>query len=155
MTISQRPQVSCILADLDDTCYENTAMQHHVADNIRRESRQAAVLTSPAAAARASCSLHAPLSLLPPLLVRNLGCLPLKPTPRSPSPPAGYMAERLEIPADEVAEKCADYYLNYGTTLAGLVAHGHKIDYDDWHASVHGSLPYEQYLKVSTAVQLP
>ena len=38
--------------------------------------------------------------------------------------------------------------LNYGTTLAGLVAHGHKIDYDDWHASVHGSLPYEQYLKV-------
>jgi hypothetical protein len=58
------------------------------------------------------------------------------------------MVERLSIPADEVPEKCADYYLNFGTTLAGLVAHGHRINYDEWHAYVHGSLPYEEYLKV-------
>lgn len=29
------------------------------------------------------------------------------------------MVERLGVPADEVAERCADLYLNYGTTLAG------------------------------------
>lgn len=45
-------------------------------------------------------------------------------SPSSPSVHSGYMAERLEIPADEVAEKCADYYLNFGTTLAGLIANG-------------------------------
>ena len=58
------------------------------------------------------------------------------------------MAERLGVPPDEVAALCAEYYLNYGTTLAGLVAHGHAVDYDDWHAAVHGSLPYEEYIKV-------
>lgn len=42
----------------------------------------------------------------------------------SPSLSPDYMAERLGVPADEVAEKCADLYLNYGTTLAGLVASG-------------------------------
>lgn len=62
------------------------------------------------------------------------------------------MVERLGFPADEVAEACADFYLNYGTTLAGLVAHGYKVDYDDWHAQVHGSLPYEQYLQVRELV---
>lgn len=94
MTITQRPQITAILCDLDDCVYENTAMQHQVAENIRH-----------------------------------------------------YMAERLGVPADEVAEKCADLYLNFGTTLAGLVASGHKIDYDDWHASVHGSLDYEKFLQ--------
>ena len=35
-----------------------------------------------------------------------------------------------------------------GTTLAGLVANGAKVDFDDWHALVHGTLPYEEYLRV-------
>jgi pyrimidine 5'-nucleotidase len=100
MTITQRPQITAILCDLDDCVYENTAMQHQVAENIRH-----------------------------------------------------YMVERLGMPADEVAEKCADLYLNYGTTLAGLVASGHKIDYDDWHAAVHGSLDYEQYLEPDPALR--
>lgn len=100
MTILPRPEVTYILADLDDTLYENLTMQHQVAENIRH-----------------------------------------------------YMVEKLDIPADEVAEKCADLYLNYGTTLAGLVANGYKIDYDDWHASVHGSLDYEQYLKPDPALR--
>lgn len=30
----------------------------------------------------------------------------------------------------------------------GPQATGHKIDYDDWHAHVHGALPYEKYLQV-------
>ncbi len=36
MTITQKPRVSAILLDLDDTLYENTAMQMNVAENIRR-----------------------------------------------------------------------------------------------------------------------
>ena len=42
--------------------------------------------------------------------------------------------------------------MDAGTTLAGLVAHGFHIDYDDWHAYVHGSLAYENYLKVGVCV---
>lgn len=45
----------------------------------------------------------------------------------------------IRLPPHQVAEKCADLYLNYGTTLAGLVASGHTIDYDDWHAFVSDS----------------
>ena len=37
-----------------------------------------------------------------------------------------------------------ELYYSHGTTLAGLVATGHKIDYDDWHRKVHTeSLDYE------------
>lgn len=53
-----------------------------------------------------------------------------------------YMREKLNVPADEVDEMCRELYLNYGTTLAGLVASGYKIDFEDWHANVHGPLPY-------------
>ncbi|KAL4427910.1 hypothetical protein ABPG75_001999 [Micractinium tetrahymenae] len=100
MTVLRRPRISTCLFDLDDALYENTTMQHHVAENIRR-----------------------------------------------------YMVERLDFPPDEVAEACADYYLNYGTTLAGLVANGYKVDYDAWHAAVHGSLPYEEYLQPDPALR--
>lgn len=31
----------------------------------------------------------------------------------------------------------------------------HKIDYDDWHASVHGSLDYEKFLQVGSAGEQP
>lgn len=54
-----------------------------------------------------------------------------------------YMYQRLGFSKDGVAAVCADLYLGHGTTLAGLVARGYKIDYEDWHASVHGVLPYE------------
>jgi pyrimidine 5'-nucleotidase len=63
------------------------------------------------------------------------------------------MAEELGIPPDEVAERCAEYYLHYGTTLAGLVAHGCQVDYQHWHDKVHASLPYEQYLKPDPALR--
>lgn len=31
------------------------------------------------------------------------------------------------------------------------MANGYKVDYDAWHAAVHGSLPYDQYLQVGPA----
>jgi pyrimidine 5'-nucleotidase len=58
-----------------------------------------------------------------------------------------YMVAELGFEADEVEEQCRHLYLTYGTTLAGLVAAGHTIDYDDWHARVHGALPYEEHLR--------
>jgi hypothetical protein len=36
MTITQRPQVTAILCDLDDCLYQNHEMQYNVAENIRR-----------------------------------------------------------------------------------------------------------------------
>lgn len=39
----------------------------------------------------------------------------------TPFVPAGFMQERLGVPADEVPELKAELFANYGTTLAGLV----------------------------------
>ena len=134
MTISQRPQVSCILADLDDTCYENTAMQHHVADNIRRENRQQQQRQprQPRSALAAGHRVCAATRTSPPTLPGWCATTTAWPLPKCQHdhpasscpillPPAGYMAERLEIPADEVAEKCADYYVGVGGVITGLL----------------------------------
>ena len=32
-------------------------------------------------------------------------------------------------------------------------ANGYQIDFDDWHAAVHGTLPYEQMLHEDTAMR--
>jgi hypothetical protein len=40
------------------------------------------------------------------------------------------MVEKLGVPRESVAEQCYGYYVKSGTTLAGLVAAGQKIDYD-------------------------
>ncbi|GLC37856.1 hypothetical protein PLESTB_001483500 [Pleodorina starrii] len=59
-----------------------------------------------------------------------------------------YMVKKLGIPQEEVAAKTTEYYLTYGTTLAGLVAAGYRIDYDDWHEFVHqGALDYDTLLQ--------
>lgn len=141
MTIAKRPPVSCLLIDLDDTLYQCPEMSGLVSDKIRE-----------------------------------------------------YMVNKLKIPVEEVQEKCSELYLNFGTTLAGLVvsysllsvltarcgpysslegyvdserflfqsfcprslfppsllvlqASGYTVDFDDWHAEVHGTLPYEKYLR--------
>ena len=36
---------------------------------------------------------------------------------------------------------------------AGLVEHGYQIDFDDWHAYVHGTLPYERLLAEDSAMR--
>ncbi|KAL6776209.1 hypothetical protein ACKKBG_A20270 [Auxenochlorella protothecoides x Auxenochlorella symbiontica] len=58
-----------------------------------------------------------------------------------------YMVKYLGVPQEEVYDLCFKCYMQYGTTMAGLVAQGYKIDADHWHAEVHHSLPYEQYLR--------
>lgn len=56
------------------------------------------------------------------------------------------MVTKLGFSQETVEADCRDFYLTYGTTLAGLVASGHSIDFDDWHAFVHHRLPYQDYL---------
>ena len=46
------------------------------------------------------------------------------------------MQDRLDIPAQQVADLCAECYANYGTTMAGLEAKGYHLPYDEWHAAV-------------------
>lgn len=60
------------------------------------------------------------------------------------------MVERLGIPPESVDELCGELYSKYGTTMAGLQAVGHHLDYDDWHDYVHGQHaaphPYRQMI---------
>lgn len=65
----------------------------------------------------------------------------------------GYMREKLSVPEERVKEECLHYYITHGTTLAGLVANGHDIDYDDWHKYVHHQIPYEQHLSTDPALK--
>ncbi|KDD71942.1 hypothetical protein H632_c4131p0, partial [Helicosporidium sp. ATCC 50920] len=58
-----------------------------------------------------------------------------------------YMLQRLHVDKDVVEHECSKYYVNFGTTLAGLAASGHIIDYDEWHAFVHHTLPYEELIR--------
>ncbi|PKA65688.1 hypothetical protein AXF42_Ash013103 [Apostasia shenzhenica] len=54
-----------------------------------------------------------------------------------------YMRERLNIEERMVPTMCLDLYREHGTTMAGLKALGYSFDDDEFHAYVHGTLPYE------------
>ncbi|CAN6297186.1 unnamed protein product [Urochloa humidicola] len=53
-----------------------------------------------------------------------------------------YMRHHLQIEESQIAEMCLDLYKQYGTTMAGLKALGYEFDNDEFHANVHGTLPY-------------
>lgn len=53
-----------------------------------------------------------------------------------------YMRHHLHIEERQVADMCLDLYKEYGTTMAGLKALGYEFDNDEFHATVHGTLPY-------------
>ncbi|XP_057423680.1 suppressor of disruption of TFIIS [Lotus japonicus] len=55
-----------------------------------------------------------------------------------------YMLEHLHIEESEVPKMCLDLYIEHGTTMAGLKALGYEFDNDEFHAYVHGRLPYEK-----------
>ncbi|CAN6206211.1 unnamed protein product [Urochloa humidicola] len=55
-----------------------------------------------------------------------------------------YMLNKLHIEESQVPKMCYDLYKEHGTTMAGLKALGYDFDYDDFHACVHGRLPYEK-----------
>ncbi|KAJ4968925.1 hypothetical protein NE237_015626 [Protea cynaroides] len=54
-----------------------------------------------------------------------------------------YMLQHLQIEESEVPRMCLELYKEYGTTMAGLKAIGHEFDDDEFHAYVHGKLPYD------------
>ncbi|XP_062212904.1 uncharacterized protein C24B11.05-like [Phragmites australis] len=53
-----------------------------------------------------------------------------------------YMRHHLQIEESQIAEMCLELYKEYGTTMAGLKALGYEFDNDEFHANVHGTLPY-------------
>ncbi|KAJ7977765.1 Haloacid dehalogenase-like hydrolase (HAD) superfamily protein [Quillaja saponaria] len=55
-----------------------------------------------------------------------------------------YMLEHLDIEESEVPRMCLELYREYGTTMTGLKALGYEFDNDEFHAYVHGRLPYEK-----------
>lgn len=54
-----------------------------------------------------------------------------------------YMLNQLGIEESEVPKMCLDLYREHGTTMAGLKVLGYEFDYDEFHAEVHGKLPYD------------
>ncbi|KAK7404558.1 hypothetical protein VNO78_05510 [Psophocarpus tetragonolobus] len=58
-----------------------------------------------------------------------------------------YMIQKLGMEAAKVVELNYPLYKFYGTTMAGLMAIGYDIDYDDFNSFVHGRLPYNVLLK--------
>ncbi|GLU07139.1 hypothetical protein SLE2022_241070 [Rubroshorea leprosula] len=54
-----------------------------------------------------------------------------------------FMLQQLNIEESEVPRMCLDLYREYGTTMAGLKALGYEFDNDEFHAYVHGRLPYD------------
>ncbi|KAK3026944.1 hypothetical protein RJ639_040350 [Escallonia herrerae] len=54
-----------------------------------------------------------------------------------------FMLQHLHMEESEVPRMCLELYREHGTTMAGLKALGYEFDYDEFHAYVHGKLPYE------------
>ncbi|KAK4848048.1 hypothetical protein QYF36_008709 [Acer negundo] len=54
-----------------------------------------------------------------------------------------FMLQHLHIDESDVPGMCLDLYREHGTTMAGLKALGYEFDNDEFHANVHGKLPYE------------
>ncbi|XP_068659924.1 uncharacterized protein C24B11.05-like [Aristolochia californica] len=54
-----------------------------------------------------------------------------------------YMLHHLQIEGSQVPKMCLELYKEYGTTMAGLKVFGYEFDNDEFHAYVHGRLPYE------------
>lgn len=55
-----------------------------------------------------------------------------------------FMLQHLHIDESEVPSMCLELYREHGTTMAGLKALGYEFDNDEFHAIVHGKLPYEK-----------
>ncbi|XP_073037916.1 uncharacterized protein C24B11.05-like [Primulina eburnea] len=53
-----------------------------------------------------------------------------------------YMLHHLHIEESQVASMCLELYKEHGTTMAGLKMIGYEFDNDEFHAYVHGRLPY-------------
>ncbi|KAJ0976493.1 hypothetical protein J5N97_018458 [Dioscorea zingiberensis] len=54
-----------------------------------------------------------------------------------------FMKHHLQIEESQVPHMCLELYREHGTTMAGLKALGFEFDNDEFHAYVHGRLPYE------------
>ncbi|KAG1655332.1 hypothetical protein FOA52_006728 [Chlamydomonas sp. UWO 241] len=67
---------------------------------------------------------------------------------------AGFMARHLGYTLPEAVAKATELYLAYGTTLAGLVEAGAKIDVDQWHKEVHhGHVNYAAHIHADPALR--
>lgn len=64
-----------------------------------------------------------------------------------------YMVHRLGIPAADAPALCLRLYQEHGTTMAGLVAAGNRIDAAEFYEYVHGALPYAQALRPDPALR--
>ncbi|CAL1398797.1 unnamed protein product [Linum trigynum] len=55
-----------------------------------------------------------------------------------------FMLHQLQIDETDVPRMCLELYKEHGTTMAGLKVLGYEFDNDEFHACVHGTLPYHK-----------
>ncbi|CAL0320434.1 unnamed protein product [Lupinus luteus] len=61
-----------------------------------------------------------------------------------------FLVEKCGFSESKAATLRVELFKTYGSTLAGLRAHGYDVTHQDYHAFVHGSLPYQQLIKPDT-----
>eukprot|EP00878_Enallax_costatus_P035798 GHUV01040019.1.p1 GENE.GHUV01040019.1~~GHUV01040019.1.p1 ORF type:complete len:206 (-),score=33.03 GHUV01040019.1:275-892(-) len=59
---------------------------------------------------------------------------------------ADYIINNMNMPLELAQQLVQELYYKYGTTMAGLAATGHNLDFDHWHDHVHGTLDYDRLL---------
>eukprot|EP00878_Enallax_costatus_P006253 GHUV01006556.1.p1 GENE.GHUV01006556.1~~GHUV01006556.1.p1 ORF type:complete len:267 (+),score=85.63 GHUV01006556.1:297-1097(+) len=57
-----------------------------------------------------------------------------------------YIINNMNMPLELAQQLVQELYYKYGTTMAGLAATGHNLDFDHWHDHVHGTLDYDRLL---------
>jgi len=122
--VLERPKYECLLFDLDDTLYPfSVGINLSCRKNIEGELRQYSFFM-------ASCFIKYLLStnVEEPAILKFW--------------PPDFMRHHLLIEESQIAKMCLDLYKEYGTTMAGLKALGYEFDNDEFHANVHGTLPY-------------
>jgi FMN phosphatase YigB (HAD superfamily) len=58
-----------------------------------------------------------------------------------------YLRDVLGVDAADVEATTVRLYGEHGTTIAGMVAEGARVDFDHFHDQVHATLDYERILK--------
>ncbi len=111
--IAAARHVKALLVDLDDTLYMSSAAHASVKNAIERALWELVGCGRTARPARVSAPQAAPMHA------------------------AGFMIEHLGYENKDVVAATSVLWAQHGTTLAGLVAAGHRIHYDAWHAAVH------------------
>jgi hypothetical protein len=118
----------------DDTLYEVPEIARVVRANITSEGRRRAGCTPGGVHQRIASGRTSPSAGAEHTENATPPATPASPSAPPPPPAPGYLRDELGVPADKVEATTLRLYQSHGTTMCGLVAEGHVIDYDHFHS---------------------